>query len=96
MIISAISVLSFSTTDQGSDRIGAWVALRKEANPQICCTMDYEIVSTTDQGSDRIGAWVALRKEANSLICCTMDYEISLMNKNRPTHQSVHSPDPLY
>jgi len=39
-IISAISVLSFSTTDQGSERIGAWVALRKEVNPLICCTQE--------------------------------------------------------
>ena len=171
MIISAISVLSslsFSTTDQGSDRIGAWVDwgkklipdplyfvdLRREASlyclnetrwmktclltnpitPLICCTKGLIKInrlqgwlisvsrksfcaqkllrgirtiraisvlsclsfSTTDHGISLLGALVILKKKVNSHICQIVNYRTSLMNKNRPSHQSVQSPDPLY
>jgi hypothetical protein len=42
-VILKLLVPAFSTLAQGIERIGAWVALKKEMNPQFCCTMDYEI-----------------------------------------------------
>jgi hypothetical protein len=38
-VILKLLVPAFSTLAQGIDRIGAWVVLRKEANPQFCCTI---------------------------------------------------------